>query len=307
VRKILIIKLGYSETLDPEISATTSLGDVLRTTFILSYFKKDDVSWVVDEKALPLLQGNRFIRRILLYNLETVLQLQREKFDVVVNLEKVPGVCALADSMSARQKFGFRFDEETGLACGHNGSEKSLSLSLSRRIKRKNRENSQEVVAAMLGHKWNRERYILGYRPRTKVRFDVGLNWTIGPKWKNKMWPKNNWQLLHDALSPSCRVSWQQGIGDLREYMDWINQCRLIVTNDSLGLHLAIALRKKIVALFGPSSPHEVHFYGLGRAIVPPSCYDCVPCLKRECGRKKFCMGAIQPKYVAQEIASKLK
>jgi len=33
--KILIIKLGYSETLDPEIGRVPSLGDVLRTTPIL--------------------------------------------------------------------------------------------------------------------------------------------------------------------------------------------------------------------------------------------------------------------------------
>ncbi len=41
--KVLIIKLGYSETLDHEIGTTTSLGDVLRTTVILNYFKNSQV------------------------------------------------------------------------------------------------------------------------------------------------------------------------------------------------------------------------------------------------------------------------
>ena len=53
--KVLIIKLGYSETMDREISITSSLGDVLRTTVILNYLKSDEVTWVVDEKAFPLL------------------------------------------------------------------------------------------------------------------------------------------------------------------------------------------------------------------------------------------------------------
>jgi len=51
--KALIIKLGYSETLDKGISTTTSLGDVLRTAVILNFFKDDDVSWLVDRKAAP--------------------------------------------------------------------------------------------------------------------------------------------------------------------------------------------------------------------------------------------------------------
>ena len=34
-QKVLIIKLGYSETLDPEIGRVPSLGDVMRTTVIL--------------------------------------------------------------------------------------------------------------------------------------------------------------------------------------------------------------------------------------------------------------------------------
>ncbi len=35
-QKVLIIKVGYSETLDPEISNVTSYGDVLRTTVLLN-------------------------------------------------------------------------------------------------------------------------------------------------------------------------------------------------------------------------------------------------------------------------------
>ena len=66
--KVLIIKLGYSETLDKEISTTCSLGDVLRTTVILHFLKKDNITWLVDERALPLLRDNRYIDRILVFN-----------------------------------------------------------------------------------------------------------------------------------------------------------------------------------------------------------------------------------------------
>ena len=71
--KILIVKLGYSETLDAEISRKSSLGDVLRTTVLLHAFKNDDVSWLVDEHAFPLLEGNPYIRQILVFDLISVL------------------------------------------------------------------------------------------------------------------------------------------------------------------------------------------------------------------------------------------
>ncbi|MBU0897190.1 MAG: glycosyltransferase family 9 protein, partial [Candidatus Omnitrophica bacterium] len=160
--KVLIIKLGYSETLDKEISTTTSLGDVLRTTVILHFFKGDDVSWLVDKKAAPLLEDNPYINRILVHSLETTIQLQHERFDTVINLEKVPGICALADSVNAWRRFGFRFDEYKGAAQSYDGAEKVLSLSLDLDVKRSSKKYWQEALAQMIGRKWKGEEYILG-------------------------------------------------------------------------------------------------------------------------------------------------
>ncbi|MEE9542411.1 MAG: glycosyltransferase family 9 protein, partial [Thermodesulfobacteriota bacterium] len=120
--RVLIIKLGYSETLVDEISRKTSLGDVLRSTVLLEHFKDSRVTWLVDEKAIPLLKGNPLIERIFPYDLTSVLQLQAERFDTVVNLEKVAGVCAFADSLNAWRRFGFRFDPEAGIAMAYDGS-----------------------------------------------------------------------------------------------------------------------------------------------------------------------------------------
>ncbi|OHB97735.1 MAG: hypothetical protein A2W74_10010 [Planctomycetes bacterium RIFCSPLOWO2_12_38_17] len=86
--KVLIIKLGYSETLDGEIGMNTSLGDILRSTVLLHLYKNAHVTWLVDEKASPLLRGNQFIYRILPYDLTSVLQLRLERFDTVINLKK---------------------------------------------------------------------------------------------------------------------------------------------------------------------------------------------------------------------------
>lgn len=46
---------------------------------------------------IELLEGNSLIHRLLHYDLTTVLQLQAETFDTVVNLEKVPGMRSYCD------------------------------------------------------------------------------------------------------------------------------------------------------------------------------------------------------------------
>lgn len=304
--KVLIIKLGYSETLDNEVRTTTSLGDVIRTTVILNFLKNEEITWLVDEKAYPLLGNNPYIKRILIFNLESVLQLQREKFDTVINLEKGPGICAFSDSINAWRRFGFRFDAGEGIAQAYDGAEKVLSLCLDLEKKKDNYRYWQDALASMIGKEWQKEEYILGYTPRTSEKFDIGFNWAVGDKWPNKAWPRKNWKRLEALLGKKYSTSWQRGLNNLYEYMDWVNSCRLIVTNDSLGMHLAIALKKKLVVLFGPTSSKEVCLYDRGMKLLPKTDYNCVPCLKSECFQKKNCMEFIRPEEVKDEIVNLL-
>lgn len=304
--KVLIMKLGYSETLDKEISNTSSLGDVLRTTVILNFFKNDDVTWLVDEKAYPLLENNPYIRRILIFNLESVLQLQREKFDAVINLEKGPGICAFSDSINAWRRFGFRFDADHGVAQAYDGAEKVLSFCFDLEKKKGNHKFWQDALASMIGRKWTGEEYILGYQPKTSVKYDIGFNWAVGYKWPNKLWPKKNWKKLESLLKNKYSISWQRGLNNLHEYMDWINSCRLIISNDSLGMHLAIALKKKIIVLFGPTSSREICLYDRGVKLLPKAAYDCIPCLNSQCIQKVHCMEFIKPIEVKDAVVKLL-
>ena len=87
--KVLIVKTGYSETLDKQISHFSSLGDVLRTTVILHLYKDCHVTWLVDESAFQLLYNNPYIDKILIYNLTSILQLKSQQFDTIINFSKI--------------------------------------------------------------------------------------------------------------------------------------------------------------------------------------------------------------------------
>jgi len=270
--KILIIKLGLSETLDPEIGRISSLGDVLRTTPILRTLKdkypEAKITWVVDEASFPLVNHNKYISRILVWDTFTGFQLMEERFDIVINLEKIPGLCAITNKINAWKKYGFRFDELSGSYNVYEGAEYAFDLCTKHDIKQNNNRYWQEILVEMIGGTWENQEYVLGFQPTSKEKYDVGFNFNVGKKFPEKAWDIENWKSLEKCLETKGKtVSWQEGLESIYDYINWINESRILVTNDSLGLHLALALKKEVVAMFGPTSSREVNFYGRGRVL----------------------------------------
>ncbi len=304
--KVLIIKLGYSETLVDEISHTSSLGDVLRSTVLLPLFKDAHVTWLVDESAISLLKGNKLIKRILPYDLTTVLQLQAERFDTIVNLEKVAGICALSDSLTAWRRCGFRFDPDSGTAKAYAGSQQALEICSSPEDKIAHTNYWEEILFSMVDSQWHGEIPTLGYKPRSKVKYDIGFNHNVGAKWPLKAWPAEYWKELEALIGDKYTITWQEGLESLEQYIEWINSLKVLVTNDSLGLHIAHALGKKIVALFGPTKESEIYIKD-GVKLLPNGDYECLPCLSTTCVKEKPCMYAISPDMVFMNIKKLLK
>ena len=56
----------------------------------------------------------------------------------------------------------------------------------------------------------------------------------------------------------------------VREFMAVIDKCDLIITGDTLALHLAIGLKKKTVALFFCTPPWQIENYPFLKKIVSP-------------------------------------
>lgn len=292
--------------MDAEIGRVTSLGDVLRTTPILWALKEkyedSHITWLVDEHAEPLLKRNSLIDRILVWDNFVPFQLMKEKFDVLINLEKINGVCALADMIDAWVKYGFRFDSVNGTYHAYEKGLDFINYIEEKRIINKPKGFWQQVLIEMLGVQWKRQEYIIGYKPCTEEVFDVGFNILVGSKWPVKAMPLNKWKDLENRLNiMGYHVSWQQGRNNLFEYMDWINSCRMIISNDSLGLHLAFALKKKTIGLFGPTDPQEVYFYGEGKALITEKQCQYLPCGSSDCITGLDCMNGIDVVRVAEE------
>ena len=304
--KILVVKLGYSETLDPEIAMIPSLGDVLRTTPILWALKEkypdSRITWLVDRQAEPLLRGNHLIDRILIWDEFVPFQLMKEKFDMLINLEKIPGICALSDIIDAWVKYGFRFDGITGTYHAYERGLDFIDYIEKKKIS-KSRDCWQKILIQMMGAEWKGQEYMIGYKPKSGKACDIGLNYAVGAKWPNKAMPIEKWHELEKTLTKEgYKVSWQQGVDDLYKYIDWINSCKTLVSNDSLGLHIAFALKKNVIGLFGPTDAKEVYFYGNGKIIRPKIKCKNMPCYKINCTSGQRCMDKINTRDIVNSI-----
>lgn len=68
---------------------------------------------------------------------------------------------------------------------------------------------------------------------------------------------------------------------DLIEFPALISVCNLMITSDTLGLHIALALKRKTICLVGPTSNTELGMYGLGEKVIPKS--NCLCCYNSDC------------------------
>jgi len=318
-------------------------GDVLRTTALLPGLKRkypqSHISWLVDEESQELLLNNSYVDKILLFNLENILPLLVEKFDVLISLDKEAGPSALATKINCPQKFGFGMNEYGNLTIFNKAAEYAYRLGLDNDLKfHQNKKTYQEIIYEIAEIKYEKDEYVFRLKEEAKKKakeffkknkisknkLAIGLNPGSGTKFKTKQWPKEKFIKLIDYLSTelganvflsggkkekeinhylekkSRKKIYNTGCNNsLPEFAGFISMMDAVVSSDTLGMHLAIALGKKIIALFGPTCPQEIDLYGRGTKIF--AAVPCSPCYKQTCEDGK-CMKEISAKQIFEEI-----
>ncbi|MCI0472914.1 MAG: lipopolysaccharide heptosyltransferase family protein [Ignavibacteria bacterium] len=75
----------------------------------------------------------------------------------------------------------------------------------------------------------------------------------------------------------------------------------IVISGDSFGMHLAIALQKYIIAWFGLSCHQEIELYDYGIKLYPKN-LECSPCWKRQCPYNLECIDAIDLDRIVNEV-----
>lgn len=144
-------------------------------------------------------------------------------------------------------------------------------------------------------------------------------------RWKTKRWPLENFGMLISKLSTPCVItggsadreivqqiiasSGGKGINlcgktDLKELSALIAGARVVISSDSGPMHIAVALKVPVIALFGPTDPLRTGPYGWQDnkdLIVMKSDAPCSPCFKKRC-KDPFCMTDISVDTVLREL-----
>lgn len=275
-KSILIIKLGAS-------------GDVLRTTCILDGLHKidpeiDKITWVTNEECVPIL--NHCTKPVSIVNKNHINGTLSKEFDYAVNFDEDLEACDFLNMAKAEIKFGYY--NSGGHHCPINKkSNYAYQLSHDDNLKFKlNKKTYQQIIFEMCNIEWTGEFYDFNY-PTTRGEY-IALNTEVGDKWPTKKW--ENWEELKGNLkSHNLYFEEQRHFSKLEDYFEWIAKSRLVVTSDTFGMHIAIALRKPTLAIFGPTSHMEIEDYGYAEKIFDHT-LDCLVCYKSECPTRHECM-----------------
>ena len=124
--------------------------------------------------------------------------------------------------------------------------------------------------------------------------------WLIGSN-KDREVAENIVALGNPAARNLC------GLTDLNDAIALLSLAQLVVSNDSGLMHLAAALDRPMLALFGSSSPQFTPPLSAQAEVVKLD-IKCSPCFKRECPLGHFnCMNHLTPDLVWQKIQTLIK
>ena len=111
--------------------------------------------------------------------------------------------------------------------------------------------------------------------------------------------------LRNEAIAKELPVIQSPTQRGLRDGFASVAACDLVFTGDSLGMHMAIALRKWVVAWFGPTCEQEIDLYGRGSKILTRAA--CSPCWKRVCDKPSMCYDQVDFAHSCEALAEGLK
>jgi heptosyltransferase-2 len=157
----------------------------------------------------------------------------------------------------------------------------------------------------------------------------IGLNHGAGGRWPLKQWREDGYielisrlgrerdvQLLllggpperqrNETLRRAVRVPlFDCGCDNpVRHFAALVDHCHVVVTGDTLAMHIALARRKRLVVNFGPTSAPEIELYGLGEKVIPDM--TCLSCYKNACDFVPNCMDLISTEMMEQAVQRQL-
>jgi lipopolysaccharide heptosyltransferase I len=313
---------------------------------IKAHLPSAEVHWWIDSALAPLLEGDPHLAGVIRFErrrwgkpvhwdelLASIRTLRRHRFDWVIDLQSLARSGAFAWLSGGRLIVGLDDPRE--------GARGFYDIVVRRPGYLSHAVDWYLGVLPHLGvpvHRqfdWIPERPEISTRVRSQAPNDA-CRWIClqpGARWENKRWPAERFAELAGRLSETrSEVRFaiiggrdEQELGariasaapgrcldltgrtSLVEMVEWVRRCDLLVTNDTGPMHVAAAIGKPVVALFGPTEAARTGPYGQLKCVLRHP-LPCAPCMDSRCGfeHPMECLRGIGVERVLRAVSERL-
>jgi ADP-heptose:LPS heptosyltransferase len=313
------------------------IGDIILSTIVLENLKaalpNSEIHYLTEEFAKRAVENNPYVSKVLTYNknkfvLSAIRKVRKEKYDLVFDFWSNPKTAQITFFSGAKYRVGFEkrgrkyaynFIGKTG-SMGKHASEDNLVLLnvldipiISKKIIYQTTKEEILFAEDFLNKKFDRSNNLLiGIIPSggwQSKRCDA-LKWIeickeIQKNIKAKfiiLWgpgDEKDAKIISEGLQPTPIMAPKSSFGELSAL---IEKCDLIIANDSGPMHVAAALGKPTLGIFGPTDPQAHRPYSGNSSYVIHSELDCIMCTKLICPLNHECMLELPAEKVIREI-----
>jgi len=329
--KILIINL---DAMGDVLMTTAQLKSIKKK------FPQSTITWVTLKPADQLLLHNPYVDAVYKYDFESISILQQIEFDYAYNIDKSQRSAALLNSVNAKHKLGFGLNADGKIIPVNEGAFYNYQLGMDNHLKFKvNQQTGQDYLSETLELEYERNEYVFEfteeelefqkqYKQEVGLRKSdpvIGFNTGCSNLFPNKkMTVEQHIALIREFLTyDKYKIVLLGGpedternkmiaapFGDkiistpttmgIRRGVCFENLADVIITGDSFGMHIAIALKKYVIAWFGLSCWTEIDLYDRGVKLFPADLF-CSPCWKKSCPYNLECVQQIELKRIVTE------
>lgn len=330
--KILIINL---DAMGDVLMTTAQLPAIKRK------YPESTIYWITLKIAAPLLHYNQYIDQTFVYDAESILILNQMEFDVVMNVDKSQRSGVLLNSVKAETKLGFGIDNNGKIIPVNEGAYYNYNLGMDDNLKFKiNKRIGQDYLAETFELDYKGEDYTFNFSEDELSFIDdyknqigiksgdliVGFNTGCSNLYPNKkmtieqhiyliskLLEKEKYKVVllggpEDTERNAEIYSHFEGkiintptVGGVRKGACYESVPQLVITGDSFGMHLAIALKKHVLVWFGLSCWTEIELYNRGKKYFQEN-LNCSPCWKKKCPYDLECIKNIDLDQILTDV-----
>ncbi|MBN1688200.1 MAG: lipopolysaccharide heptosyltransferase II [Candidatus Omnitrophica bacterium] len=336
--KILIIKLGAVGDLILGVPSFRMIRERFPHAFI---------SLLVDRDLAPLISSCPYLNEVIpvdrkklnqfSYLLRVAKKLRQEGFDRSVDLQNSKWTHLLAFFSGIAKRYGFRRGKFGFLVNRPDHGFDVVESPVKHQFRILSKLGISELDEKLeLWPDPESERKIEEVLPRGRVSnvpYRIGLVLGSSNKWPTKRWPlssyyelsknlMNRWPCQIFLIGTETDIDWRSVFRDidqnrvmdmmgktsLKDLVSLISRLDVLVTGDTAPLHVASAVRTRVVALFGPTDPKR-HVPNTQGITVLYRSLACQPCYRGECHHeeKLACLNHISAHEVMDAVTRHLE